>query len=65
MIFSKFKILLDSNDKDFETLLNNCKKNKVSQSLLYLARALTYIHTGDSSKIQSEKKALIEVFIFD
>ncbi len=56
------EIILGSySDNNFEALLRNCKRNKVSQSLLYLAKSLSLVNSIDSKKISSEKKNFIEV----
>ncbi|CAF0930684.1 unnamed protein product [Brachionus calyciflorus] len=48
-------------DQEFDQLLKECKKNKISQSLLFLAKALSlsHFHTTDQTKLKLEQKNLI------
>jgi hypothetical protein len=52
-------------EKEFENLLNDCKKNKISQALLLMNHAL-YLNgksssSNDPEKIEQEQKTLVEV----
>ena len=51
-------------DAEFDNLLSECKKNKISQSLLLMSKAL-YLNSmnflSEANKVQDEQKSLIEV----
>ncbi|RNA15266.1 cilia- and flagella-associated 54, partial [Brachionus plicatilis] len=49
-------------DQDFEVLFKECKKNKISQSLLFLSKALslTHFHLTDQNKLKTEQRNLIQ-----
>jgi hypothetical protein len=49
-------------EKNFEQLLKECKKNKISQSLLYLSKAL-YLNSSPTGKYSKQQKELIEVMM--
>ena len=61
--YIKIVRLLDATasfEKNFEQLLKECKKNKISQSLLYLSKAL-YFTGSQSDKYSKQQKELVEV----
>lgn len=51
-------------EKEFEALLADCKKNKISQSLLLLSKALylSNLNLNELTKVKSDQKALVEVW---
>lgn len=50
-------------EKEFDLLLKECKKNKISQSLLVLSKALNLCNFNsiDQTKLKIEQKSLVEV----
>ena len=64
-VYIKFNYLdVNANfEKNFDQLLKECKKNKISHSLLYLSKAL-YFNGSSPGKYSKQQKELIEVFFF-
>jgi len=50
-------------EKEFESLLSDCKKNKISQALLLMSKAL-YITTNSNILNTDDPKILAQVKIF-
>lgn len=50
-------------DEDFQILLKECRQNQISQSLLFLSKALslTHFHLTDQNKLKKEQNNLIQV----
>lgn len=48
-------------EKEFDNLLQDCKKNKISQALLLMSKALYLNNTNSSNKNPDEAKSLVQV----
>lgn len=49
-------------DKELDNMIKECKRNKISESLLLLNKAL-YLQSVKTVEVKTEQKSLVEVII--